>query len=225
MKETFNLLRKNGKSVGFATLLVILPLVFSSSIIYLVLEQEQVLKNLLLLQWSFLFFISIFTMALALTPTTLIAFIGGYFLNWNSLFFIVPAYLLASVVGYFLAKLLDSGKFVNSLIHHTSATKILGNLKKDELQIVILAKLSPVLPFAITNVLLAIGGASLKKFVFGAFIGMLPRTIVVVYAGINAQKLSELISNPLDHWGQLSLFILIFISIIGFGKIIFKSIK
>ncbi|WP_028865786.1 TVP38/TMEM64 family protein [Psychromonas aquimarina] len=225
MSTFFKILRANGTSLGFAVFLTTLPLLFSGAMTYLALQYEPLLRSFDTQQWLLLFSACVFTMAFALTPTTLIALSSGYFLGWQALVFIVPAYLLASVLCYFAARLLDSGRFMSSLQGHPQAMQIINSLKEQELGIVMLSKLSPILPFAVSNILLAMAGARLKLFFIGAAIGMLPRTILVIYVGIQSNQLAGLLENPFSGWQQWFILLLVIISIAGLGKIASKAIR
>ncbi|MEH6451637.1 MAG: VTT domain-containing protein, partial [Psychromonas sp.] len=184
MKKMFTLLRANGRSLGFAICCTFLPLLLSSTLAYFVIQHEMLLRNLDPIEWAIFFFVSIFSMAFALTPTTLIALICSYLLGWQALPYVVIAYLLASVVCFYVARIMDAGKLMNSLQDHPEAQLVIERLQQQELTLIIFSKLSPILPFAISNILLAIAGARLKYFIIGAFIGMLPRTLVVFWVGI-----------------------------------------
>ena len=51
------------------------------------------------------------------------------------------------------------------------------------LTIVILLRLSPVFPFNVLNYALALTGVTLRDYVLGSFVGMLPGTLLYVYVG------------------------------------------
>jgi uncharacterized membrane protein YdjX (TVP38/TMEM64 family) len=50
-------------------------------------------------------------------------------------------------------------------------------------QIVMLLRLSPVLPFSVLNYALGLTGVRLRDYVLGSFVGMLPGTFLYVYLG------------------------------------------
>lgn len=225
MKNMFNLLRANGRSFGFALCCTFLPLMLSSSLAFFVLQNEVLLRSLDPIEWALFFFLSIFSMAFALTPTTLIALISSYLLGWQSLPFVVLAYLLASVVCFYAARLLDAGKLMDSLQDHPQVTSVISRLQQQELTLIIFSKLSPIIPFAISNIILAIAGARLRLFVIGAFIGMLPRTLVVFWVGIQANNLSALIDDPFANGQQWVIAIILLISIVGLGRVATKALS
>lgn len=61
------------------------------------------------LEWSVLFGLSILTMSFAMTPTTYVSIVSGYFLGWVAVVPVVLSYALASVTGYTLSAYLDRG--------------------------------------------------------------------------------------------------------------------
>ncbi|HTI51277.1 MAG TPA: TVP38/TMEM64 family protein [Planctomycetaceae bacterium] len=62
-------------------------------------------------------------------------------------------------------------------------------------RIVLLARLSPVFPFNLLNYGFGITGVSLRDYVLGSWIGMLPGTIVYVYLGSTMRQLAEVFSG------------------------------
>ncbi len=64
--------------------------------------------------------------------------------------------------------------------------------------VLILVRLSPAIPFAATNFVVASSGVSFPVFVLGTFVGMLPRSAAVVFVG---SSLSELdFDRPHEMW-------------------------
>ena len=57
------------------------------------------------------------------------------------------------------------------------------------LWIVFLLRLSPVLPFGTTNILLATSGVRLRVYLLGTLLGMMPRTGLVTFAAAGAEQL------------------------------------
>jgi uncharacterized membrane protein YdjX (TVP38/TMEM64 family) len=165
-------------------------------------------------------------MALAMTHTTFIALISGYFLGWKSIPFIAVSYFIASLIGYMLAQKLDKGKFMSSLEKIPGVDQIAANLKKKEVSIIIFARLSPVLPFAMMNVLLSYLNAELKRFLFAGFLGMIPRTLLFIWIGSQANYIKDLLLNPgSDKWVQISFAALLIFSVLGLFYIFMKAIK
>ena len=157
------LLRNNKYSLIFLLILFILPFIASSILIYSLVKHEAVFHSMTAFYWVIFYSAAAITMALSLTHTTLISLITGYFLGWSGLVYLIPAYLLASYIGYYIAWFIDHGKLFDSLGEVPKVKSVILNLKKKELQVISFARLSPVLPFAIMNALLSYLKAGMRN--------------------------------------------------------------
>ena len=203
-----------------------MPLLVSSSISYWVITHEQDIQNFTFQNWVIAFIFACFTMAFALTPTTFIALLSGYFLGWNAFIPVAITYWIASFLGYKTAKFIDGGRFLTILSEKPKVKQILENLQKDEFKIILLARLSPVLPFAVTNVLFSFSDTKLRNFLTAGFLGMLPRTVLSIWIGTQAQEIRRLIEHPSE--GKISQFLILGLiggSILGLGYFVKKAIK
>lgn len=216
LKLLFQLLRENRVSAAFALGLVSIPLLFSSSVATYIYLHQNSFYHFSSLEWGAFYLITIFTMGLAITPTTFIAFLGGYFLSWYSLPYMIPAYLLASLLCYYLSQQVDQGKLMKNLSQNPSIRAFISKANRKQLPLVIYSKLSPALPFALSNFLLAVLKVRVRTFLLGCLIGMLPRTLLAIWVGSEMKQF-------MDHGyssNQLSFIILLFlISLIGIYKI------
>ena len=211
-----SILKTNKNSFLFLLLLVILPFFASSFIVLGIVKYETIIKDFHTTHWVLLYLIASITMAFALTHTTFIALLGGFFLGWVSLLYMLPAYILSSVIGYYAAKLIDKGSFLESISGIKGVQNIVRNLKKRENLIIFFCRISPVLPFSLMNALLSILQASLKRYIVAGSAGMMPRTLLFVWLGMQARDLKELIENPSDNMASKILFIILLIfSIVG----------
>ena len=203
-----------------------MPLLVSSSISYWVITHEREIQNFTFQNWTIAFIFACFTMAFALTPTTFIALLSGYFLGWQAFIPVGITYWIASFLGYKAAQMIDGGRFIRILSEKPKVKQILENLQKDEFKIILLARLSPVLPFAVTNVLFSFLGTKLRNFLTAGFLGMLPRTILSIWIGTQAQEIKRLIEHPSE--GNISKFLILGLiggSILGLGYFVKKAIK
>jgi uncharacterized membrane protein YdjX (TVP38/TMEM64 family) len=221
-----NFLRKNTFTILYTFFLGLMPLIASSSISYWVITHEQEILNFTLQNWIIAFLIACFTMAFALTPTTFIALLSGYFLGWKAIIPLALSYWVASFLGFKTAKMIDGGRFLKILSEKPKVKQVLENLQKDEFKIILLARLSPILPFAVTNVLFSFSGTKLRNFLTAGFIGMLPRTILSIWIGTQAQEIKRLIEHPSEgNISQILILGLIGGSIFGLGYFVKKAIK
>ena len=183
-------------SVLYLALLGVLALTVSSGLTYLVYRYEPYILGFGWPHWT-LFFVAVsFTMAFALTPTTFTALLGGYFLGWASLPPMVVAYLAAAYIGYRVAGRVVGDRLLNTLVSSPKARNAVENLRSGQTKVIILARLSPVLPFAVMNVVLAMLKVDLRKYLGASLVGMLPRTALTVFAGTQARNIRQLLENP-----------------------------
>jgi uncharacterized membrane protein YdjX (TVP38/TMEM64 family) len=221
-----NFLKKNTFTILYTFFLGLMPLLVSSSISYWVITHEQEIQNFTLQNWTIAFIIVCFTMAFALTPTTFIALLSGYFLGWQAFIPVAISYWIASYFGFKTAQMIDGGRFLKILSEKPQVKQVLDNLQKDEFKIILLARLSPILPFAVTNVLFSFSGTKLRNFLTAGFIGMLPRTILSIWIGTQTQEIKRLIEHPSEgNISQILIIGLIGGSILGLGYFVKKAVK
>jgi uncharacterized membrane protein YdjX (TVP38/TMEM64 family) len=219
-------LKKNTFTILYTFFLGLMPLLVSSSISYWIITHEQDIQNFTVQNWILAFIFACFTMAFALTPTTFIALLSGYFLGWQAFIPVAITYWIASFLGYKTAQFIDGGRFLTILSEKPKVKQVLENLQKDEFKIILLARLSPVLPFAVTNVLFSFSGTKISNFLTAGFLGMLPRTILSIWIGTQAQEIKRLIEHPSEgHISQFLILGLIGGSILGLGYFVKKAIK
>jgi uncharacterized membrane protein YdjX (TVP38/TMEM64 family) len=219
-------LKNNKFSFGLLLLLLVLPVLVSSSLVLFAVRYDAIIRNFSLGSWCIFYFCACFSMAFAMTPTTFIALLSGYFLGLKSIPFVIISYFIASIMGYFLAKKVDKGRFMASLEDIPGVSNIADNLKKKEVSVIILARISPALPFAMMNMLLSYLGADFKKFLWAGFIGMLPRTILFIWIGSQGDDIRVLLENPEDNnLAKLSFILLLLVSVLGLFYVGMKAVK
>ena len=196
MKFLRELFQKNFSTLLTMFLLVAVPLLGSGSLLGLLYEKQQLLQSLSLGQQVLYFAVVAFTMAFALTPTTLVAIVTGYYFGWAGLPGMVLAYTLASALGYELAQRLDHGKLHHFLHLFPKAEAVLDELKTQSWQLIILTRLSPVLPFALMTFVLAIVGVPRRRFLAASVLGMLPRSLFFYWLGTKASDVLALLKDP-----------------------------
>src|SRR4051812_25356264 len=115
MNSLKDIFKTNKTSFSLLTIAAILPFVITSIIISFVIKHENDLINFNYLEWIIFYLISALFMAFAFTHTTFIALLSGFFLGWGGVKYAIPSYLLASILGYALARNIDSGNFLKSI--------------------------------------------------------------------------------------------------------------
>jgi len=203
-----------------------MPLTFSSGLSAVIISKIPMIENFGQTQWIAIYTVSIFTMAFALTPTTVIAIISGYFLGFSAVVPVVVSYSLASIGGYLLSKPLgdnfqavirSSYPKIDSFIHRMS--------DKSPVSFVIFSRISPILPFAVMNLVLPFIGVKFKPYFWGGILGMLPRTLLAITAGKLAKDIYAVVENPSQGLAmQIGFGVLLAISLLGF-TFLFKKKK
>lgn len=220
------IVRANKFSFVFLLLLIVLPFIASSFIMLLATGHESDIALFSTGAWVIAYCIAAFTMALALTHTTFIALLGGYFLGWVSVVYMIPAYVIASFIGYGLARFIDQGKFISSISAIPGVGGIIANLKKKESSIIFFSRISPVLPFAMMNALLSILKANPAKYLVAGTLGMLPRTLLFIWVGMQGRNIRELIEHPSDNlFSKISFAVLLIFSAAGLFYILKKILS
>ncbi len=205
------------KSIWLLSSTVILPLAGSSITTWLVYNSVFDWANFGFVDAAVFILLFSFSMGFALTPTTFVAVLVGFYLNWKGLLVVVPANILAAVLGYSIGKLVDAEKLLERLYTSQSKIKtIIDNFKSSEIGFMFFVRISPVLPFAFMNIICSYMKISMKNFLVGGTIGMLPRIILSVYAGSQLRSIY-------DYWdtdkgfdfSQLAVLFFVLISVIG----------
>ncbi|WBL41687.1 VTT domain-containing protein [Algoriphagus halophytocola] len=142
-------------------------------------------------------------MGLALLPTTLIALASGFFFGWISLPFLILGYSLASVLGYGLGKITNMGLTEKLFRKNPKFKAALESRKEKEGSLVFFVRISPVVPFAVSNFLFANLNIKLWKVLVYGIPGMLTRTVIAFAAGVAASSYiaaKQSMNSPLQ-WG------------------------
>lgn len=196
MRFLRELFQKNFSTLLTLFLLVAVPLLGSASLLGLLYERPDLLTNLSLSAALLYFAVVALTMAFALTPTTFVAITTGYYFGWNGLPGMVAAYALAAALGYELALRLDHGKLRGLLAHFPKAGAVLDELQQQSWSLIVLTRLSPVLPFALMTFVLALVQVPRRRFLLASVAGMLPRSLFFFWLGTQAADVLALLHNP-----------------------------
>jgi uncharacterized membrane protein YdjX (TVP38/TMEM64 family) len=206
-------------------LLSITPVVFTSVLTYYAIIYEKVIAGFTGWEWVAITLLCTITSA-ALTPPTILALIFGYFLGWNA---VLPIFVI-NLGGILLINLvvhwLDHDRFLKFLRRNPKAQSVLDRILGKELEVIFFAKLSPILPFGLTNLLFALSGARLKNILLGGFLGMTPRSLLAVWSGYEAHEIRTLLDNPNNSlWTQVIVVGLVLVSIAGLWQVVRRALR
>jgi uncharacterized membrane protein YdjX (TVP38/TMEM64 family) len=150
-------------------------------------------------------------LGLAFLPTTLTALACGFFWGWKSFPDLVIGYILANVIGYILGKNLNPNFMDILYSRNPSLEKEIQARVNHPIGLIFFIRISPLIPFAISNFLFATLGIPLKKVLVYGVPGMLPRTFLAFATGMIANSFlgaKESLNHPIQ-WAILILLLLI----------------
>jgi len=222
-------LRAFSKDKSYFFLLIvfaIIPIVFSASTVLFFQEKLEYITKDNFYRMVLFYIITMFTMAFALTPTTLVAVVSGFYFSWHGLLGVLIAYPFAAVIGLLFGRLLMRALTNRDYFESQTLRSFYDNLAVSQLPMLIFCRLSPILPFAMTNIALSRMKINWKEYIIGTLIGMFPRTLLFFLVGKNTKDIWMFINDPGKgglHTLLLPVFILI--SVIGLSIIMNNAIK
>lgn len=226
MLDIKKLVRLNRSTAIISTIAIVLPILGSILSLYIIINFPEVTYWIQEEPLLFFLFTSL-TMAILLTPTTFIASLSGFLFGLSSTFYLVPAYIIASLLGYAVGQRLDRGKLLSTLVEVDNKQVLKHTVHSHPFWFVILCRISPVLPFGLMNIVLPAFGVKIKEFFIAGALGMLPRTVLFIWLGSTAQTLIEAIDSGGEDIGlkfYLSSF-LILVSSFGLFFLFKQKIK
>ncbi|MDQ4141398.1 MAG: VTT domain-containing protein [Bacteroidota bacterium] len=220
------LFQKNLGTLIAMAILAVGPLLISSTVAVLLYQYQAILQQLTIGQMVLYFMVVSFTMAFALTPTTFVALVTGFYLGWSGFPGVVISYGVAALIGYGLAQVIDHGKLLRFISHFEKAAAVMEELKHQSWSLIILTRISPVLPFALMTFVLAMMKVDKRKFFLASIVGMLPRTLFFFWLGTQAQDIIALLQNPdTGKGGQILVIALVLVSLLGLYILFNRALK
>jgi uncharacterized membrane protein YdjX (TVP38/TMEM64 family) len=132
--------------------------------------------------------------AIAVAPTYTTSIVAGLafgvILGFTSVF---VGTLIGGTLCFLVARRVGADRVIEAFRNHERLDTVRRALVEDNaiktLWIVFLLRLSPILPFGTTNILLATSGVRLPIFLGGTILGMIPRIGVIFFAAAGANQL------------------------------------
>ncbi|GGZ28382.1 hypothetical protein GCM10007049_21680 [Echinicola pacifica] len=203
----------------------LVPLLGSSILATLVYQLAPALPETLSFGQKLAFMlISALLMGLALSPTTLLAIISGYLWAWPIFPYLVGGYALASLIGYFIGNRLDQNTLSTLLAPYPKVHQMILQRQSKMGQLVFYMRISPIVPFAISNILFALLHTGWRRVIYFGIPGMLPRTAMAFGLGLAAASLELALKGGAEQSYQVWI-ILGLIGLSSFGMIRFFSAK
>ncbi|WP_428653286.1 TVP38/TMEM64 family protein [Runella sp.] len=207
-----------------AFFLTVFPFITSSFLGAWIIRNEALIDRFTLQDWAIVCVVSALACALALLPPALLAFAFGYFLGWWALGPLILLNMTAIAIIYWITKRLNGEALLQYLSHFPRAVSLLNRIQKNELQFVFFTKLSPAVPFALTNLIFSLLKIRFSNVILGGFLGMVPRTALTVWVGLEAKGLRQLIENPNESIvSRVVIIVLVIVSVIGLTRFFVKQ--
>jgi uncharacterized membrane protein YdjX (TVP38/TMEM64 family) len=203
IKKVREFIREAGKMTPLAFLTAVLPMAGSAVLLTMAIPLGFWLRE----NWevgSGLFLMGIVTFCgLALLPTNVLGILSGWSFGFEfGIALMILGIVVAATLSFKIHSRIVGDKLPQIFDNHPKAKAVYDSLVKQNLArttiIIFLLRLSPAMPFALTNFLMASAKVPIRSFVIGTFFGMLPRSSAVVFVGSGLAELN--FQNPQESW-------------------------
>lgn len=122
-------------------------------------------------------------------PLTMSA--GALFGNAAGTLLVTTAATIAAGISFLIARYVARDKIAEMAENYPKFKAIDHALGEDSLRVVAIMRLSPLMPFALSNYLYGLTSVKFKPYVIGSFFGMMPGTFAYVSAGSASRQIAE----------------------------------
>jgi uncharacterized membrane protein YdjX (TVP38/TMEM64 family) len=147
--------------------------------------------------WGVLLFVAVYAVStVALLPGSVLTMLAGFVYGpVYGLLVVVPAALLGATSAFLLGRTVLRD-WVRRKMAQSPRTKALDQaIDRDAFKLVLLLRLSPLVPFNVLNYALSLSGISLGRFVLATLIGEIPGGWLYVYLGSLVTTAAQLSSG------------------------------
>lgn len=151
-------------------------------------------------------YVTVYVVAtLALLPGSLLTAAAGFAFGpvWGTLV-VSPTSVLAASLAFLLGRTVAREWVLKRLPKWPLCAAIDQAIGEQGFKIVLLLRLSPVLPFGLLSYALGLTRVRLRDYVLGSFLGMLPATILYVYVGSLGANAGDLLNGGRAAAGVVS---------------------
>ena len=209
-------------SMIFLLAMYVLPIISNillATLLVTYIDYIQQLDYITLIYWGILIF---FTSTFSIISTTLLSVACGYLFGWIAFPVLLTMFTLSSLIGYFLGNVFDQ----QTIMSWIGATEVIYNfiekLKKRMNFMVFVMRVTPVLPFTVTNVLCSYLSIPLKNYIGMSIVGISARLAVAVYTGTQISSIVNMEADPVYRYQKIGLFI---VSLALFGLLYYLVMK
>ncbi|MFN8415047.1 MAG: VTT domain-containing protein [Cytophagaceae bacterium] len=179
-------------------------------------------------QWSttMIFFMGIlcfFLTSMSLASTTIVSVACGYFFGWNAYPILLGMFTLGTWFGYAISNWFDKNTIMGFIKMNPEMYKFVKKLQKNERLMLFTMRLTPSLPFAVTNFFCSYIEIPLKKYLVFGTIGIALRLVATVWVGTQIQSFNEDIEN--DPTYQLQKYVFIGVALVLFSALYYYVMR
>jgi uncharacterized membrane protein YdjX (TVP38/TMEM64 family) len=136
----------------------------------------------------------------ALVPGSLLTMVAGFAYGpITGLLVALPASVLAATTTFLLGRTVLRGWIERQIAQSARARALDRAIERNTFKLILLLRLSPVIPFNVINYALGLSKAHLGRYIAASFFGMLPGTWLYAYLGSLATTAGEL--SDASHGG------------------------
>ncbi|WP_018342293.1 VTT domain-containing protein [Cytophaga aurantiaca] len=147
------------------------------------------------------------TSTFSIISTTLLSIACGYLFGWSCFPILLAMFTVSSLVGYYLANLFDQQTIMSWIGANEVAYQFIEKLKKRLNFMVFVMRVTPILPFTVTNVLCSYLSVPLKNYLGMSFIGIGARLAIAVYTGTQINSFVTMEDDPIYKYQKYALWI------------------
>ncbi|MEX0713750.1 MAG: TVP38/TMEM64 family protein [Pirellulales bacterium] len=147
--------------------------------------------------------------SLLFVPGSVVTLVGAFALGmWPALVAVSVGSTLGACASLLVSRYLLRDWLQQKLSHNHKFRVIDAAVAEQGFKIVLLVRLSPMLPYGPLNYAFGLTKVSFRDFALASWLGMLPGTVMYVYLGSAARQLSDITSGRVAHgpWQQAAFF-------------------
>jgi len=149
-----------------------------------------------------LFFAVYVVCTIALLPGSILTLAAGFAYGpWWGLAGASPASVMCATCAFLLGRTALRGWAARRVGESRRARAIDAAVAREGFKLVLLLRLSPLVPFNVLNYVLSLSSVTTGRYVLASFVGMLPATALYVYLGSLATVAAELATSA-DSGGR-----------------------
>jgi uncharacterized membrane protein YdjX (TVP38/TMEM64 family) len=203
----------------------LMPLIMSGLVSIWVYGNINEIENLSAINLVLIWIGLSLAMGFSLIPTTFVAILAGFIWGVGSIIPLIVSYIFATIIGASLSKWIDNDQILSQISKNEKVKNVLLKLQNEQFKIVALARLSPVFPFGISNVVFTYLGVPLRLLLMAGIVGMLPRTIFMVWLASKAESIQKVFNTSWQAYLQSPIFIIGILSVFALFIVVYQAVK